>query len=74
MALPKGSPAPDPHHTLLHFSLDEGEFDEAVYDQLSPKLRETIAQSPEYKARNGGLPVSPNSNGGGIDLDDEIPF
>lgn len=74
MALPKGSTVPEPHHPLIHFSLDDGDFDPAIYDSLSPKLQETIAQSPEYKARNGGDPVSPNGNAGGIDLDDEIPF
>jgi hypothetical protein len=80
MALPKGTPAPDIHHPLIHFSLDEGEFSVGIYDGLSDKLKAQIATSPEYKARTGQTAPRPSERGGGgqehfpADLDDEIPF
>lgn len=78
MALPKGVPAPDPHHPLVHFSLDEGEFSEGIYDGLSDKLKAQIASSPEYKARTGQMPERPSDRQredfAHADLDDEIPF
>lgn len=77
MGLPKGLPAPEVHHPLVHFSLDEGEFSEGIYDGLTEKMRGLIAQSPEYKERTGQVVRGP-SNGPvenfAADLDDEIPF
>lgn len=78
MAVPKGLETPKPHHPLIHFSLDEDEFSEGVYDGLSDKLKSQIATSPEYKARTG-QPIQhpddkPREDFAHADLDDEIPF
>lgn len=75
MALPKGSAPPEIHHPLVHFSLDDGEFSEGVYELLSEKLQQQIAQSPEYKARTGqAVQRGGPSEDFSADLDDEIPF
>lgn len=78
MAMPKGSDQPQPHHPLVHFSLDEGEFSEGIFDGLSDKLKAQIATSPEYKARTGQTPERPAERSredfAHADLDDEIPF
>lgn len=78
MALPKGTPAPEVHHPMVNFSLDEGEFSEGIYDGLSDKLKTLIAGSPEYKARTGqAVQTSPGQKPRedfSADLDDEIPF
>lgn len=78
MALPKGTSPPAIHHPLIHFSLDEGEFSEGIYDGLSDKLKAQIAGSPEYKARTGQAPTRPDERPredfAHADLDDEIPF
>lgn len=77
MALPKGTLAPEIHHPLVHFSLDEDEFSEGIYDGLSDKLKAQIATSPEYKARTGQVPSRPGEKPRedfSADLDDEIPF
>lgn len=74
MALPKGMPKPEPIHSLINFSLDPAEYSEGVYGLLSDKLKQSIAQSPEYKALNGGLAASPTEDFARNDLDDEIPF
>lgn len=76
MALPKGLPAPVPFHPLINFSLDKGEFSESLYDSLSDKLKQQIAQSPEYKEAVGLAPArsdQPSESFHG-DMDDEIPF
>lgn len=52
MALPKGAPKPKATHDLINFDLDA--FDPATLDKLSPKLREKIMDSPEYKAATAG--------------------
>lgn len=78
MAMPKGLASPTAHHPLIHFSLDEGEFSEGVYDGLSDKLKAQISNSPEYKARTGQIPdrpgERPREDFAHADLDDEIPF
>lgn len=79
MALPKGLQAPAIHHPLIHFSLDEGEFSEGIFDGLSDKLKAQIAGSPEYKARTGQSPPRVEDRNGAqgfahADMDDEIPF
>lgn len=78
MACPKGFQAPAPHHPLINFSLDEGEFSAGIYDGLSDKLKGQIATSPEYRARTGQEPERPSDRPSEsfahADLDDEIPF
>jgi len=79
MALPKGMPKPGKPNDPIHFDLNE--FDDAVFDKLSDKLRDKIKASPEYKAINGGYTEAPVDHEREsfpeslpIDLDDEIPF
>lgn len=73
MAVPKGYTVPTPHHPLIAFDLEPGQFNETIYESLSPKLQAKIAQSPEYKAATGGPTyIAPST--GAVDLDDEIPF
>lgn len=74
MALPKGMPAPEIHHPLINFDLDN--FSEGVFDTLSDKLKAKIELSPEYKKATG-QEVSGDGRGQedfSRDLDDEIPF
>jgi hypothetical protein len=75
MAMPKGAAKPAPEHPTINFSLDEGEFSEGVYGMLTDRLREIIAQSPEYKEATGQASARPQSSEEfSRDLDDEIPF
>lgn len=46
MKLPKGMEALVPENEVIEFSL--AEFDQATFDKLSDKLKETIMKSPEY--------------------------
>lgn len=81
MALPKGMTKPVPVHPLINFSLDADEFNPAMYDLLSDSLKQTIAGSPEYKARTGqALPTADQDprefapSDAGAAFDDDIPF
>lgn len=78
MSMPKGMPKPSPEHPLINFSLDNGEFSEGVYEMLSDRLKEQIAQSPEYKHATGQLVHAGSDQYHRetltADLDDEIPF
>lgn len=55
-ALPKGMKAKKPTEALVSFSLDEGEFDQEVFDALPEYLRLKIADSPEYAAATAPKP------------------
>jgi len=78
MALPKGTAKVAPVHPLVNFSLDE--FDEGVFEGLSPKLKEKISVTREYYRATGqevledeplaNRPFAPDP----VDLDDSIPF
>jgi len=71
--LPKGLEAPKRQNELLFLSLDE--FDQAVFDKLSPKLQETIKKSPEYRQAISGGDKIPESNTGSFeDFEDDFPF
>jgi hypothetical protein len=52
--VPKGVKVGKPSVALKSFFLDEEEFDEDAFDELSDKLKETIAASPEYIALTTG--------------------
>jgi len=65
----------------IFFDLDD--FQQAEFDKLSDRLKETIQKSPEYQALfpQGGAPADDHPNapgsemeGGGPALEDEIPF
>lgn len=48
-SLPKGTPRPKLEGHTRYLSLDPEAFDQAVFDSLSPKLRELIMATPEYR-------------------------
>lgn len=80
IVLPPGGKSqwPQPEGDIIYLSLEPGEFDQAVFDNLSSGLQETIKGSPEYEA----LHSTPAAPAGFSDvrripesaLDDEIPF
>lgn len=55
--LVKGIECPPAQNPLVFFSLEPGEFDQAVYDNLSSGLKASIAQSNEYRALTVGQPA-----------------
>lgn len=80
-ALMKGMQPLQPEGDLLAFDLDAPDW--AVYEKLSEKLQNTIAESPEYRAARGLVnrppvnmepsePREPATKS--ADLDDDIPF
>jgi hypothetical protein len=78
MALPKGTTVPDQFNPDLYFSLDDGEFDQAVYDGFSDKMKAMIDASDERAVRNNpqSKPVTQHADpSNGADFaDDDIPF
>lgn len=74
MTLPSSMTAPQAVGELLFFSLHS--FDQSVYDKLSDRLKEQIAQSPEYQAIRSGRPKGDMAPAlAGIDdMDSDIPF
>lgn len=71
-----GMTAPTQHNPSLYLSLEPGEYDPLVFDMLSDKMKDTIRQSPEWKALNGQLPASdaPVAKADDYGFDSEIPF
>jgi hypothetical protein len=68
---------PKPTYPLIVFSLEPDEFDQKIYAQLPPRLREKIAQSPEFKALVGGGDGEPDpaeEYAGPAEESDSIPF
>lgn len=53
--LPKGMASPQPINQLVYFSLEE--FNQAVFDKLSDKIKKKIMRSPEYQSRSSDGPV-----------------
>lgn len=49
-SLPKGTPRPKLEGHTRYLSLDPEAFEPAVFESLSPKLRELIIATPEYEA------------------------
>lgn len=69
--LPKGMSAGQLANPTVFLSLELNEFDPAVYDGLPDRIKETIADSPEYQlAANGGGHGTRAKHV----VDDEIPF
>ena len=60
----------------VYLSLEPGEFDQAVYDSLSEKLKASIAASPEFKELSAKpkQTVSVDDDYAGVDPEDTIPF
>lgn len=74
-----GMTAPVQSNAAIYLSLDPSEYDAAVFDKLSEKMKETIRLSPEWRALNGlsvPQPTAPATQAGGAaaPFDDEIPF
>jgi hypothetical protein len=81
--LVKGTKAPQRVNDIQLLVLEKGEFNKAVFDKLSEKLKEQISHSPEYlelhTPRNGhaeklAAARAEISGSGEHDLNDEIPF
>lgn len=69
-----GMTAPVQANPDTYLCLEEGEYDGTVFDKLSDKLKETIRQSPEWKALNGLAPIPAPTAKQDVPFDDEIPF
>lgn len=73
MALPKGMTVPDAVNPPVYFSLDPDEFDQAVFDSFSDKMKGLITPSDEYKARNSkAAPANEAAHVPGFD--DDLDF
>jgi hypothetical protein len=55
-ALPKGTTAPGATHETIYFSLDVDEYSPAVFEGLSPYMKEKISQSPEWAKLSNDSP------------------
>ena len=55
-ALPKGTVAPGPTHETIYFSLDVDEYNPAVFETLSPYMKEKISHSPEWDKISNASP------------------
>ena len=55
--LVKGLECPPAVHPLVYFSMDDGEFDQVIFDNLSSGLKARVIQSSEYRALTMGQPV-----------------
>ena len=75
MSLPKGMVCPDRVNDLVNFSLDE--YDQNVFDLLSPGYKKMIMESPEYIQIHSPKHDYRNESHGNtvIDaFDDDLPF
>ncbi len=77
-SVPKGFQVPDRVNDLVYFSLEKGEFDEAVFDTLGEFFQGKIRTTPEWAAlhdthkgpvKSTGVPGDRFS-----DFEDSIPF
>lgn len=72
--LPKGTQAPALADAPVYLSLEgPNEYEPAVFAELSERLRETIARSPEHQRVTHPHPSQPEDQPAGHS-DDEIPF
>jgi hypothetical protein len=69
-----GMTAPEQVNPSVYFSLEAEEYDRNTFDKLSEKVKDTIKQSPEWKALNGIEMKSPMKISSEPAFDDEIPF
>ena len=73
MPLPSGMTCHKAVTEEIFFSLND--FDQALFDKLSDRLKETIAKSPEYAAATSTKPASQTKSAvAAPDMDDDIPF
>lgn len=75
---PAGSQVPPQINPSLYFSLEEDEFNMAIFESLSDGLKKIIAASPEYKEVTDPKTMVNNAQtarkGNFEELDDDIPF
>ena len=69
-ALPKGTTPAAIEGSTDYLSLEPDDFEPAVYESLSDKLKETIASSPEFQALNYGA----DDQAANTVNDTDIPF
>jgi hypothetical protein len=74
LKLPKGMTVGGPSNDTLFVWLDVEDFDEAAFNKLSDRVKETIQKSPEYKALKSGVPADLSGYHAGVDPDDVVPF
>lgn len=78
--IPKGLECPPRVHDLVYFSMDPGEFDQAVFDNLSKGIKQRIMRSNEYQQLTTGQPQQTQQTDMGAeppmgdDQFDDIPF
>ena len=70
----KGTKVPKAHNAPVLFSLDPAEFDPAIYEGLSDRLKERIALSPEFTQATHQAPT-PQDEFRDVDFgNDDLPF
>lgn len=74
-AIPKGTAKPPLEGPTTYLTLEPDGFEPDVFARLSDRLKQTIAQSPEYQALTETVPNgSQSDNQYNHDTDDGIPF
>ncbi len=73
-AMPKGMKAPPQINPSVFLGLNDEDFRDEVFNELSPKIQETIKASPEYKSLMSGVPMEQDGPGEGFHDDSDIPF
>ena len=73
-AMPKGMKAPPQINPSVFLGLTEEDFRDEVFNELSPKIQETIKASPEYKSLMSGVPMQQDGPGDSFHDDSDIPF
>ena len=70
-ALPKGTTPAATEGSTVYLSLEPDDFEPAIYESLSDKLKETIAASPEFQALSYQADGQAANN---VDDTSDIPF
>jgi hypothetical protein len=72
--VPKGMEIPAQVNPSLSFSLEEGEFSQAVFDTLTDKTKATIMLSPEWAKLKGSPTQDHGESGYHHEQEVEVPF
>lgn len=74
-SLPKGTTTPELENAPVYLSLDEEDYDPAVFAELPEWMQELIADSPEYKQlHSNSPPENYRQPAAAVDPADESPF
>jgi hypothetical protein len=74
-SLPKGTTTPELENAPVYLSLDEEDYDPAVFADLPEWMQELIAESPEYKQLHSNSPPEDyRQPAAAVDPADESPF